>query len=367
MMDNNIEYTINDFIKTSRFSWDTYILNNDCIILNKQIIKNTLELDLYEKNDLSKYLDRFNIYIKWLSSDCKEELIKKYVEIIDSLTENINITIEYILEIGWYEELIILRTIIGLSEEEPLGASIFCYDNKNNKFLEIDFKGKNIEIVFNKMYNYNIEKNLELKKIGKECLSLEKKYHPKLKKCKRTANGIMCRIHNCLLSRKKIEIAHGFFPAPMAGYTEDREILFPNCDDFLIGGCDIDDGPMYKNRYVCKECNKKREEWKGSHQSEIYIRMNMNIKDNIIIVLNNDIKILMEKNYRRNGYWEKNISIQNGKYIITAKNKKTDEVIARIETELYNENLTLNIENENNNILFKIVDKSKFISDHLWY
>jgi hypothetical protein len=76
-----------------------------------------------------------------------------------------------------------------------------------------------------------------------------------------------CPIHNCVMRKKRIRIMYGFPVGPMGGYMEEREKSFPNCDDYLLGGCEVglENQPLRKTKYVCDECNSAREKWKSEH------------------------------------------------------------------------------------------------------
>ena len=72
-----------------------------------------------------------------------------------------------------------------------------------------------------------------------------------------------CNIHNLKMVKKNIPILYGMPVSPPVGYFENKEIFFPNCDDVILGGCEIEeDSPKYRKKYYCKQCNENREKWK---------------------------------------------------------------------------------------------------------
>ena len=187
--------------------------------------------------------------------------------------------------------------------------------------------------------------------------------HEKNKENEKLSN--ICTVHNQTMTKKRINILYGL-PAsgPIAGYEEEREKSFPNCDDFSLGGCEVtNESSKYTLEYVCEYCNKVRDEWKLIYKSAMYFWLNIDIKDNIIIFLNNKYKCIIEKEFQRHNYWIKDFPVPNGKYKITAKIKNTNIMFAEIETELDNENLILHLEKENEDYFFKI---DKYKSDPLW-
>jgi len=176
----------------------------------------------------------------------------------------------------------------------------------------------------------------------------------------------ICSVHNIEMEIKKLKIEYGMPLAPVVGYEEDREQYFPNCDDYLMGGCEENLKKSYSNEYVCKLCNETRDEWKENHRSEIFFHIFKTINENIVFYLNENIKYKVKKDDNRfNEYWVEIIAIPNGKYTIFAKDENTNVTYANIEVELNNKLLSLNLVKENDIITFQI----DYISDMngFWY
>ena len=73
---------------------------------------------------------------------------------------------------------------------------------------------------------------------------------------------MFCNVHNCKMVKKNIPILYGMPLPPLIGYFENKEIFFPNCDDEIIGGCEIENNSTkYLKKYYCKKCNLDREKW----------------------------------------------------------------------------------------------------------
>jgi hypothetical protein len=365
--EGNMGFTINDFSQINSGFWTDFKVNKDVIIFDKLVKKERFELTARLINDITEYIPNINNYLQWLGKNCKDDLISTFYEIINSLNENDeHITLNHISEINWYDELKIFKVTLYLSESGLCsGARIYCIDNffKNN-IIEFHTSEYNIELTLHDLYCYKmfeipveeerIEKYLKNKNIKTIKNDIKEKYK------------IICQIHNAVMVKKEIPIGYGLPIGPVFGYTEEREKSFPNCDDSLLGGCCVDeDSPTFELNYVCDMCNEAREEWKINHRSEIFFELNRNIKENIILLLNDKIKLTITKNNAHDNYWVKIIAIPNGKYNIKAMDKLTKKIYAYYEITLKNEILRLNIERENNQIIFKLDYKNKM--DAYWY
>jgi len=131
--------------------------------------------------------------------------------------------------------------------------------------------------------------------------------------------------------KKDVKISYGLPPAPTVGYSEAKDLLFPNCDDYLLGGCCISiPSQNKKKKYVCEQCNKERMKWKKLHRSEICICTSVDIKENIVIVLNNEIIEIDKSRINDNNYINCK-AIPNNDYQIYVKNKETGINITSIE------------------------------------
>jgi hypothetical protein len=166
------------------------------------------------------------------------------------------------------------------------------------------------------------------------------------------------------MEKVRIPIIYGFPISPVTGYTDARDEYFPNCDDEILGGCEI--GKRKKLiKYICKQCNADRNKWKELHRSEIIFETHINIKESIIIILNDktieiDTEAIIENNYINC------ISLPNGCYKIHIKNIETNENIASMEIVLNNEYANIGIIfTEDKRIKIKINDKIKIKA--LWY
>lgn len=371
----DVNYTIEDFTKINTGGWDNYVLNKNCIIFDQLFKKEHFELDtrLRKHENITEFIPKINAFLKWISGECKNELINTFCEIVSSWNEDVNINYTNMIDSKWYEKIKIYKVTLFLSEGGILCARIICNDNyRKNDILELNIKEKNIEIKYNearyyKLYGISEDEEFVISFLQNECENdceediIESDDNYEIRK----KNNI-CNIHNCIMEKKQIPIMYGLPIGPIVGYTKEREISFSNCDDKLLGGCCISDENLnFELLYVCNYCNQARDEWKNKHKSEISFKLDKNIKDNIIIALNNNEKILLKKDYLHENYWINIISIPNGKYKIFAKEKITGNIITSIDVELNNEYLSLAIENTFNNINFNILYKNKVSA--LWY
>ena len=178
----------------------------------------------------------------------------------------------------------------------------------------------------------------------------------------------ICELHKCEMVKKDIKISYGLPPAPVAGYSEAKDILFPNCDDYILGGCCVSSSsPRRTKRDICEKCNKERKKWKKLHRSEISFETSIDIKDNIVLVLNNEI-IEIDKSRIIQDYFCNCIALPNNTYQISVRNKDTGTDIASLEVELKKEYVVIKIFiDDKNNISIKAGYKSKMKDFVTWY
>jgi hypothetical protein len=75
------------------------------------------------------------------------------------------------------------------------------------------------------------------------------------------SEGEICGVHNKGMVKGKVSVAYGLIRPndTEMKYYESRYEYFPNCDDFVFGGCVV--GDPYAEKYICKECNKERDKY----------------------------------------------------------------------------------------------------------
>lgn len=94
---------------------------------------------------------------------------------------------------------------------------------------------------------------------------------PKIVKVERDGKTIydreVCEVHHTKMKLKKVPIVYGLTgPAPGEPHGNVEYHLFPNRNEFYLGGCSIDDhSPKTEKVYVCGECRKAYEKWKAEH------------------------------------------------------------------------------------------------------
>lgn len=176
----------------------------------------------------------------------------------------------------------------------------------------------------------------------------------------------ICKVHKCKMEKKDVSIMYGMPIGPVIGYSDAKDLLFPNCDDILLGGCVVRDGQKSKkSKYVCEQCNKERKKWKKLHRSEIIFETSVDIKENIVLVLNNEIIEIDKTNIHENSYINC-LSLPNGNYQIIVRNKNTGKNITSLEIVLKKEYANINIFiDEEKNISIEIENKHKVFA--LWY
>jgi hypothetical protein len=345
MVEQDNLFEIGDFTET----FSGYDLNKSCVILNRKFnIKRPIVISIFNEKLLIKdYITNINNYFNWLNN-CKEDLLTSFYNIVNSWTEK-NITLDEIIKSNWYEELKIDHVMIYLSNSGVTGSRIYCFDKykdtidifMHDNFIDIEYLTKT---GFCKQYS-------NLKEVVKT-------------KSSKNINVGICKIHKYRMKKIKVPILYGLPIGPIVGYEEDRKILFPNCDDEILGGCCINDSKIYRLKYICKLCNETRDKWKQEHSSEIFFHLQREIEENIIIVINK-YEYLFNKKRVHDNYWVKVIAIPNGKYNIIAKSKLANEILSTIDIDLNNETLNLYIERDNDKIFLRIENKYKL--DALWY
>ena len=314
-------------------------------ILNKPFNKNSVVFHFSKKSqNVQETVLKVKEYFEYLNN-CKERIIELFYEIVNSFTYK-NITLDEIINIEWYEYLKVTYVMIYIHENE-INSRIYCKDKYNDPIVFF-FHDNILSIDYQNEYNIFrdfVDNNQLIKLIENDE--------------ENNSNSKFCKIHKCKMKLSEIPILYGLPIGPIVGYEEDRENNFPNCDDEILGGCCIDDDHKFETKYVCEKCNIAREEWKESHSSEIFFHLNCKIKENIVIFLNDEKQFLLNKCNEHDCYWVKIIAIPNGKYSIVAMCKITKNILSKIEIDLKNEILYLNIEKNDHNIYFEIKYKNK--------
>jgi hypothetical protein len=126
-----INFTVNDFTeKETDGEWNKYSLNKNCVIFNQIFDNEPLEINLHNKNELSKCIPQINLYLKWIGGGCKKDLIKYY---------NKNMEPEEKANAEWYEELEIYNVTITINNEGKIFSDISCGDNySEDHILDIE-------------------------------------------------------------------------------------------------------------------------------------------------------------------------------------------------------------------------------------
>jgi len=365
-------FNIDDFVKTTPdILYSGYTINKECTVFNKILEPTFINFSTNKIDNISKNISEINKYLNWLAFNCRDNLINTFCEIVSSWDINKNITPKDQDDLNWYESLDILDITIFVSED-GLTSRIYCRDNYNQaEYLEIEVK-KNRNFVlkytpyggFFRKFHSSTEISRQEKPDEHDNNDLD--YEPDKDKTDKISD--ICSVHHCKMKMKKIKIMYGYPIGPVYGYDEDRENLFPNCDDKLLGGCCIDDdSETHESKYVCKLCNQSREEWKIKHRSEIFFHLHYTISENVIMYLNDDICFPIKKDNYHDDYWVGIIAIPNAAYKIIAKNKLSGVVLAEIDVSLNNELLSLYFEKNTmkNSYNFKIDHKDKM--NALWY
>ena len=61
----------------------------------------------------------------------------------------------------------------------------------------------------------------------------------------------ICKVHKCKMEKKDVSIMYGMPIGPVIGYSDAKDLLFPNCDNILLGGCVVRDGQKSKKKQIC--------------------------------------------------------------------------------------------------------------------
>ena len=141
-------FSIDDFTHRKDLELEEYKvfdLNNDCFIFNKlydlaeRKEKGAIEVQVHKNIILSECITTFNKYQKWLNSaDCKNELINKFCEFVNSYSPK-KTTVEEIIRNKWYEELEINGAIITIPiKYEKMIFCIICVDNWHILYIEVE-------------------------------------------------------------------------------------------------------------------------------------------------------------------------------------------------------------------------------------
>ena len=360
-----------DFIETAPdILYSGYTINKECTVFNKIMEPTFINFYTDKIDKISKNITKINQYLNWLAFDCKDNLINTFCEIVSSWDIKKNITPKDLDNINWYDSLDILDITIFLPED-GLTSRIYCNDKCNQtEYLEIEVKTNKNFVIRYTPYGGSFRKFHSAVEISGQEKSDEhgnNDFENESDENQTDRISDICSVHHCKMKIKNINIMYGLPIAPVFGYSEDRENLFPNCDDKLLGGCCINDSKSHELKYVCKLCNQAREEWKMKHRSEIFFHLHYTISENVIMYLNDNICFPIKKDNYHDDYWIGIIAIPNATYKIVAKNKLSGEVLAETDVSLKNELLTLYFEkNEMKNIYhFKIDYKHEM--DALWY
>jgi hypothetical protein len=272
-------FTINDFNNVSNTSlWKDYNIKKDVVIFGKILKKENFQISARDIENLDDYLENVNRYLEWLGNECKEYLVNKFCEIVSSWDIKKEITPKEVEEIQWYENLKVYHTTIftGLDNDKKkyISARISCSDiYRKDKIIEFNLDEKQIEMKYDEVRYYKLRQVSEDEEIVQNYLiNKEPEEEGDLAFSEEdedeTKRSPICEVHNYQMELEEVDILYGLPIGPTVGYTEEREITFPNCDDYLLGGCCIsDDNPKCKLKYICKICNEKREEWKKKHRS----------------------------------------------------------------------------------------------------
>ena len=170
-----------------------------------------------------------------------------------------------------------------------------------------------------------------------------------------------CEIHKYPMTKEKVKIIYGYPIRSIVGYSEERKIYFPNCDDHILGGCCVK-SVKYEEKYICEICNIEREKWKNFHKTEICFKINRNIIFPFDILINgtninNIISLFVNENL--DNYIIKIISIPNGKYNISINSKFLKGIEPSINIILKNNYIDLYLDYDKNKITLRIGEKRK--------
>ncbi len=77
----------------------------------------------------------------------------------------------------------------------------------------------------------------------------------------------VCEVHKTKMALKEAQIISGHsVRAPGAPSYDEEQRLFPHCREFASGWRPQSEGPKTERIYVCPECKKAFDLWKGNHK-----------------------------------------------------------------------------------------------------
>ncbi len=80
-------------------------------------------------------------------------------------------------------------------------------------------------------------------------------------------NNEICEIHKTKLIKMNVPISYGM-PAFDESF-EVADVLFPNANQYVIGGCLVDESfPRFSKELVCRDCRKAKSAWEKENKSE---------------------------------------------------------------------------------------------------
>lgn len=144
-MTENIEisdFSIDDLQENDNFNFKEkriFDLKKNCTIFNKSIDYNEVEIQIHKDVVVSECIPMFNEYLKWLNSDnCKNDLIKKFCEFVNSYSDK-KITEEEIIYNKWFEELEAQSALIYIPKNyKKMFFGIICVDNWHILYIEME-------------------------------------------------------------------------------------------------------------------------------------------------------------------------------------------------------------------------------------
>ena len=121
-------------------------VNQNYIIFNKSIDTAEIEVQAHENVVLAECISIFYKWLEWLNSDdCKNDLIDKFCEFVNSYSEKA-ITVEEIIRNKWYDELDVQSAIINIPPDcSQINFCVICVDKwhilyvtiKENKIISV--------------------------------------------------------------------------------------------------------------------------------------------------------------------------------------------------------------------------------------
>lgn len=139
-----------------------------------------------------------------------------------------------------------------------------------NKYITVSIQD---EIIFdfdllcrqliNKLYSYEI---ISINTTASKLIWIDKE-----KSIISANNTHLCMIHKCKMEKEKLPILYGLVKFLDVEYIENVRLNnFPNCNDIILGGC-VAQKQRYKEKYICKECIRARDEWILKNRNADYI------------------------------------------------------------------------------------------------